>query len=199
MLPTGEIVAIPARGTLTGNRGILVDAHGRRTNRRWTHKAWICCVLDWQGRTRKVMSPGQWTELFFLDEAVAMAAGHRPCGYCRRPAYTAFRDAWARAHGARAKAAEMDAVMHMQRVDGKAQRREQAEISALPDGSMCLWRDQPHLVMGNCLLPWTPDGYGAALPRPATGVVTALTPTSLRACLGAGYRPLLHPTAGISR
>jgi hypothetical protein len=91
--PDGQILAIPARGTMTGNRGILHGPDRTLATKRWSHKAWICCVLDWQGRKRDVMTGRYWTELFFLDEAVAMAAGHRPCGYCRRADYNQFLDA----------------------------------------------------------------------------------------------------------
>ena len=112
VLPTGDIVAIPARGTMTGNRGILHRPDKTLGAARWRHKAWICCTLDWQARRREVMAPNRWTELFFLDEAVALAAGHRPCAYCRRAAYLAFRAAWARASGATPKAPEIDATLH---------------------------------------------------------------------------------------
>ena len=113
VLPTGEIVAIPARGTMTGNRGILHRPDKTLGRARWTHKAWICCVIDFRGRRRDVMGGRSWTELFFLDEAVAFAAGHRPCAYCRRPAYTAFKAAWDGAP----KATEMDRVLHLERLD----------------------------------------------------------------------------------
>ncbi len=101
VLPTSEIVAIDARGTLTGNRGIIHGPDKQLSNKRWSHHAWICCVLDWQGRKRDVMSGRKWTELFFLDEATAFAGGHRPCGYCRREAYQAFKTAWHDAFGGR--------------------------------------------------------------------------------------------------
>jgi len=99
VLPTGEIAAIPARGTLTGNRGIIHRDDKTLGTSRWSHHAWICCTLDWQGRKRPVMTGRNWTELFFLDESVAFAAGHRPCGYCRRAAYNAFVAAWDLAEG----------------------------------------------------------------------------------------------------
>lgn len=198
VLPTGEIVADPARGLFTGNRGILVDAEGQMTKRRWTHKAWICCTLEWKGRKRPLAQPGTWTELFFLDEAVAMAAGHRPCGYCRRPAYRAFGDAWQEARGARQKAPQMDTVIHAERVTRTGQKRDLVNIGGLPDGSLCLWRDAPHLVLGPSLLPYAPGGYGMPIARPVHGRAKALTPPSLRACLAEGYRPVLHPSASLT-
>ena len=116
---TGEIVADPARGTLMGNRGCLHTPDRRLGAARWRSKLWICCLLDFKGVRRDPMPPGRWTALFFLDEATAFAAGHRPCAYCRRPAYTAFADAWRIAHrqATRPRAIEMDSVLHTQRVE----------------------------------------------------------------------------------
>ena len=116
-MPTGEIAAHPARGTLTGNRGILHRDDRTLGTARWTHKAWICCTLDWKGRRREVMSGRTWTELFFLDEAVALAAGHRPCATCRREAYRRFQAAWTAAMGTPARAPLLDAALHTARVN----------------------------------------------------------------------------------
>jgi len=191
VLPTGEIVADPARGTMTGNRGILHDDQGRLTRRRWTHKAWICCVLDWQGRKRAIMTGRTWTELFFLDEAVAMAAGHRPCGYCRRADYADFRAAW----GGAPRAPEMDAVLHHDRLAGRVQRRNIMAMEDVPVGAMIMLGGTPMLVCGDRLLPYAPDGYGAPLPRPKAQTVACLTPAALCRVLAAGYRPKLHASA----
>src|SRR5437870_4460212 len=119
--PFGEIVAAPERGLYTGNRGIIHDPETRTLlQRRWTSKVWIVCLCEFQGRRRRLMSPGTWTELFFLDEATALAAGHRPCFFCRRTDAEAFRSAWARGNGGRAPAApEMDAILHAERLDGR--------------------------------------------------------------------------------
>lgn len=114
--PDGQILAIPARGTMTGNRGIIHGPSRVLATKRWSHKEWICCELEWQGRKRQVMTKRNWTELFFLDEAVAMSAGHRPCGYCRRATYVRFVNACEAAAGVRPKASEMDAVLHPARV-----------------------------------------------------------------------------------
>ena len=196
VLPSGAIVAIPARGTMTGNRGIIHGPDRALATKRWSHKAWICCVLDWQGRRREVMSGRNWTELFFLDEAVAMAAGHRPCGYCRRADYIRYVDAWARATGARPKAPEMDAALHPARVRrDKSQVTHNALIATLPLGAMINHDGAPHLVLDATLRPYTPDGYGAAVPRPRCGSVTVLTPTPMLSVLANGYRPAVHPTA----
>src|SRR5262244_4115988 len=121
--PAGEIVADAGRGLMMGNRGCL---HGRDRQlgaSRWRSKLWICCVLEWKGVRRDPMPPGRWTALFFLDEATALAAGHRPCAYCRRADYDAFAEACRRAHGARLRASEMDAILHVERVDSRTRRQ----------------------------------------------------------------------------
>jgi hypothetical protein len=138
--PFGEIVAVPERGTMMGNRGILHDDQ-QRLRRRWAGRAWICCLLEFQGRRDPVMAPGHYTRLFFLDEPTALAAGHRPCAYCRRSAYNAFRHAWAAANpqhglGPAPRATEIDRVLHEERVgpDG-SKRLHQAALAGLPDGA----------------------------------------------------------------
>lgn len=198
VLPDGQIVALPQRGLLMGNRGILHDAEGRLGQARWRHRAWICCLLSFKGRHRPVMAPGRYTELFFLDEAVALAAGHRPCAECRRADYLAFRDCWGRAFGAAPGAAGIDRALHAARLvpQGRAQARHDAAIAALPDGAFVLHHGAPHLVRDDRLWPFLATGYGPPAPRPADGRVTVLTPAPLVAVLAAGYRPILHPTAG---
>lgn len=198
VLPTGEIVADPARGTLTGNRGILHDAEGRLGRARWRHRHWISCELDHRGSRREVMSRGTWTELFFLDEAVALAAGHRPCALCRRSDHLAFRAAWARAFGAAVPAADMDRVLHGARAEPRrrAQATHPAPLASLPDGSFIRDSGDSLLVLGNRLLPFAPEGYGPARRRAGDAIVTVLTPAPLVAVLAAGFRPRLHPTAG---
>jgi hypothetical protein len=196
VLPTGEIVALEERGTLTGNRGCLHDAAGRLGVARWRHPHWISCELSYKGWRRPIMAPNRWTELFFLDEAVALAAGHRPCALCRRADWLAFRTAWASAFGTLTAAPEIDRILHAARVDSRsrAQKRHAAAAERLPDGTFILQDGSPALVTGSGLRPWRPGGYGPALPRPA-GPVTVLTPRPLVAVLAAGYRPRLHPSA----
>lgn len=195
VLPTGEIVAIPARGDFTGNRGILHDDHRRLGTGRWRHKAWIVCTLHWKDRRRVPMTPGRWTELFFLDEAVALAAGHRPCATCRRAAYTAYRDAWNAATGRVPSAPEMDSALHLARVSRDRQQvRHEALARDLPDGAFVLWNDGPHLVARGQLYPYTPDGYEAPLTLPDARV-TVLTPRPTIQVLAAGYAPELHQSA----
>ncbi|MWB79533.1 hypothetical protein GLS40_15980 [Pseudooceanicola sp. 216_PA32_1] len=195
VLPTQEIVADPARGTMTGNRGILHRPDRTLGRARWKSRAWICCTLHWRDVRRSVMSPGTWTELFFLDEAVALAAGHRPCAYCRRAAYTGFRDAWAAARGPDPKAVEMDRILHEARLTGdRRQRHHDAPAESLPEGVFILWNSRPALLGESALLPFTTAGYGPELKRPR-GQVTVITPAPTVAVLRAGYRPKLHQSA----
>ncbi len=211
VLPDQSIVALPARGTLTGNRGILHD-DTRTLRRRWTSKAWICCALDWKGASRTPMTPHTWTELFFLDEAAALASGHRPCATCRRSAYTAFRAAWIKAALPGTKACEIDTHLHETRLTGdgtpqihptptnrpkpRHQRLHQATAETLPDATFILL-PTPHLIHGAHAFPYTPDGYLPPVPRPH-GTVQVMTPAPTVATLNAGYRPLLHPSLPIA-
>ncbi len=189
VLPTGEIVTHPARGTFTGNRGILVGRDGMMTNRQWAAKAWITCLLSFRGRRRPIAQPHTWTELFFLDEAVAFAAGHRPCAYCRRKSYNQFKALWGGL-----KAVEVDALLHAERLENRQKRLHPVRLNDLPDGAFILYDDRPHLVLGEKLLPYAPDGYAPPISR-VRGPAQALTPPSLLAVLSAGYRPQLHLTA----
>jgi hypothetical protein len=202
VIPVGEIVAAPARGLFMGNRGILHD-HARKLGKaRWRHKNWITCLLDFKGRRRAVMSPRRYTELFFLDEAVALAAGHRPCAECRRERYRAFLAAWMEGAGAGydgppPRAHELDAALHAARIDPAARRQRfhRTDSAGLPDGVFIRVEGAPLLVLGARLLRWTPEGYGDAIARPSGGRVDVLTPRPTVAVLAAGYRPALHPSA----
>jgi hypothetical protein len=200
VLPTGEIVADPGRGLMMGNRGCLHGQGRELGTARWRSQLWICCVLDWQGRRRDVMPPGRWTALFFLDEATAMAAGHRPCGYCRREDYLAYAGAWQQAAGLaqRLRAGEMDTVLHAERVDSRTrrQRTRPARAGDLPDGAMVRHDGVIGLLTGGRVLPWSIEGYLAdpILVEPGTSV-ELLTPPSSVAAMTAGYRPMLHPSA----
>ena len=197
VLPNGDIVAIPARGTLTGNRGIIHRPDRVLGKSRWSHHAWICCTLDWQGRKRAPLTGRKWTELFFLDEAVAFAAGHRPCGYCRRDAYTAFKTAWSAAWGIKASAKDMDKALHQARIIPRQKRQQtyQAEISDLPHGTMIRHGDQTYLLTSDQMHLYAPTGYLRAVARPKGGQTTVLTPCPTVAVLAAGYSPGLHSTA----
>jgi hypothetical protein len=199
--PDQEIVADAGRGTLMGNRGCLHDGNRRLRTSRWRSKLWICCALEWQGVRRDVMPPGRWTALFFLDEATALAAGHRPCAYCRNDAYLAYARAWQRAAGLaqRPRAAEMDAVLHAERVDRatRRQRTTRAQIGSLPAGVMVRRDGRLWLLADGHLREWSFGGYGEPQPVRASAPAEVLTPPSSVAVLAQGYRPLLHPTAAV--
>ena len=192
--PFGDIVAIPQRGIFTGNRGIIHDPASRTLlKKRWASKAWLACLCEFKGRRRTVMGGRSWTELFFLDEAVALAAGHRPCFFCRRAAAEAFRDAWAKSCGRKALAAEMDAVLHTERLDHGRKRLHTlpSSIEELPDGAVIAAGGEAYTIAGGRAFRWTERGYAATpvMPR-AEGL---LTPPATLGAIRAGYRPVLHP------
>lgn len=194
--PLGKLVADPARGLVYGNRGCLHDDSGR-IRRRFAVKRWIACRLEFRGWHREpLMQPGRFTELFFLDEATAFAAGHRPCALCRREDYDRFLEL-ADAGGAD----EIDARLHDERLDPatRGRRRHDAPLDELPDGAFLLRDGEPWLVLGPELLRWTPAGYAERASRPTGDEALLLTPPSLVAVLRAGWEPvvpLLHPSAG---
>jgi hypothetical protein len=192
--PFGDLIVTPARGTMMGNRGgRLHDAQRQLTQRRWTSKQWICCKLAFNDRYRNVWGDS-YTELFFLDEVTALAAGHRPCFECRRKDAEAFAKLFSDA-GHRASAPAMDKVLHAERLAGKDKRLHRREIDTLPDGAMIVHEGTAFAVRGDTLLPWTPSGYGPAQPRPRRGDVDVLTPPSILSVLARGYAPLWHPSA----
>lgn len=193
--PDGGFLAIPQRGQFTGNRGILHDAAGDMGRARWKHRNWITCTIRPRpGRPALPMAaPGHYTPLFFLDEAVACAAGHRPCAECRNPAYKAFKAGWVQAFGGAPSARDIDAALHAARIDQgtRSQRRHQRPGATLPFGCFVLLEAGAHLVMGDgTARPYAAAGYGApcALPR---GEITVLTPAPMVAVMAAGWRPLL--------
>jgi hypothetical protein len=198
--PLGELVADPARGLVYGNRGCLHDSSGR-IRRRYAGRRWIACRLEFKGWHREpLLQPGKFTELFFLDEATAFAAGHRPCALCRREDYRRFCALWEELHPGETGADAIDARLHGERVDAAARghRLHAAQAGDLPDGAFVLLDRAPRLVLGNSLLAWTPAGYAERTPKPVGGRVALVTPPSLAAVLGSGWRgvvPLLHPSA----
>ena len=196
VLPTGEIVADTARGTLTGNRGVLAFEGGRLGRARWSHPHWILCTLEHpRGLYHGPRPKNRWTPLFFLDEAVGIAAGHRPCGYCRRAAYRRFRAAFEAAEGPVAGATALDRCLHAARVTrDRRQVTHVAEAAALPDGAFIAADGASWLVLEDALLRFTPSGYTERRVRP-TGRVTVLTPAPSVSALRAGYRPHLHESA----
>ena len=195
--PFGELFADPARGIFMGNRGGRFHTPARTlTARRWASRQWICCVLAFKGRHRDVW--GQfYTELFFLDEPTALAAGHRPCFECRRQEAKSFADYWRIAHRLRRRprAAEMDQVLHRERLRGRAKRRHRRGIDGLPDGAVIALDGAAFAVRGDALLRWTPESYRAPVRRPRGTMVDVLTPPATLKVLAAGYQPRWHPSA----
>jgi hypothetical protein len=199
--PSGEIVSTPQRGLFTGNRGIIHDpATKTLLNRRWSSKAWLTCVCEFRGRRRDVMATQSWTELFFLDEATAFAAGHRPCFYCRRDDAKAFRAAWERGNGVSGvRAPGIDEVLHTERLNGKAKRLHALPmpVEKLPDGAMVQAGGENYLIARGRALLWSFDGYREPI-NPMRDAMLLTPPSALRA-LSAGYRPVLHPSAMTQR
>lgn len=195
--PFGDIIATPARGMFTGNRGIIHDpATKTLLKRRWSNPAWIICVCEFRGRRRNVMATRSWTELFFLDEATALAAGHRPCFYCRRDDALRFQAMWCEGNGiATARAPEIDAVLHAERLDGRLKRRHPlpCAVEALPDGAMIALDDEAYLIMKGRARRWSCDGYQVAAADLADA--TLLTPPSTLRALIAGYAPVVDLAA----
>jgi hypothetical protein len=191
--PLSDLIATPARGLVYGNRGCLHDTSGRIV-RRWATRRWIACRLEFRGWERgRLLQPGKFTELFFLDEATAFAAGHRPCALCRREDYVRFGELFPGLNGADA----MDAQLHAERVDRRERRLHGARLEVLPDGAFVLGKEEPWLVLGGELLRWTPAGYAERRAR-ERGQAKLITPPSLVEVLAAGWQgavPLLHPTA----
>jgi hypothetical protein len=198
--PLSELVADPARGLVYGNRGCLHDAGGN-IRRPFTGKRWIACRLQFRGRRRApLQQPGRFTELFFLDEATAFAAGHRPCALCRRADYDRLLAIWRNLHPGQAGADAIDAQLHSERVDPaqRTQLRHVTPLDDLPNGAFVLRGGEPFLVLGGDLLLWTAAGYSARTQRPTGEQALVLTPPSLIAVLRTGWQPLvplLHPSA----
>jgi hypothetical protein len=201
--PFGEIVAVPERGTLMGNRGVLHD--GTKTIRRsWQLKRWILCVTDFKNRKRTIMSPGRYTELFFLDEATGLAAGHRPCAECQRQRFDEFRAAWVAGNpksdgGTLPTASEIDEQLHAERLNASGEQMHfEAALAGLPDGVFVILDgepDVPFLVLRNELLAWSPSGYQVRRPRPIGITVSVVAPISTVAAIRSGYVPTIHATA----
>jgi hypothetical protein len=195
--PSGDIIANPHRGMFTGNRGIIHDpATKTLLERRWASRAWLTCVCEFRNRRRDVMGGRSWTELFFLDEATALSAGHRPCFFCRRDDANRFRAAWEAGNGVRnILADEIDVVLHRERLDGRAKRLHPlpALVKRLADGAMVTLGGESYLVANGELLRWSFEGYRVV--NISAGAAMLLTPPSTLRALDAGYRPVLHPSA----
>ncbi len=188
--PFGNLFRTHARGTMMGNRGGALHNGEREIIRTYKSRRWITCVLEFRGRHRIVMSERRYTELFFLDEAVAFAAGHRPCAECRRERFNAFKDAWQH----RPFADEMDIELHRARIDKRKKVTYEAAMDSLPDGCFVQIDGRAYLIWGGALLLWTPEGYTRRDARPVDSVVTVLTPEPIVRCMRNGYKPdvLVH-------
>jgi hypothetical protein len=199
--PFSSIIATPARGQWLGNRGCIHDESGQ-IRRLYQVRRWIICLLEYKGVRRQLMQPGRWTELFFLDEATALAAGHRPCAYCQRARYDEYRESWARANpklasGAKPGADEMDLHLHRERLGDKRQRvTYAAPLGTLPDAAFVVHQDEACLVRGSRLFPWQPHGYGAPIELPPDNQVMVLTPRSSVNTLAAGFEVQIDTSAG---
>ena len=197
--PLGDIVADPHRGLFTGNRGIIHDPATRTLLRkRWSNPAWLTCVCEFRGRRRKVMGGRSWTELFFLDEATALAAGHRPCFYCRRDDANRFRAAWEAGNDvADVLAPDIDAVLHRERfASSKKLHPLPMRLEKLPDGAMVQAGEGGYLIIGGKPLRWSFAGYRQE-GGPISEAMLITPPSTLRA-LAAGFRPVLHPSVSQS-
>jgi hypothetical protein len=192
--PFGDIVATPARGMFTGNRGIIHDPSTKTLlTKRWSNPAWLTCACEFRGRRREVMATQSWTELFFLDEATALAAGHRPCFYCRRDDANRFRAAWEAGKGiARVRARDIDAVLHAERLDRRTKRLHPlpCALEDLPDGAMLAAGDESYLMLQGRALRWSFAGY-RAVDSKLHGALLVTPPSTVNA-LRAGYRAVLH-------
>ena len=195
--PTGEIIATPHRGLFTGNRGVIHDLATRTLlKKRWSTPAWLTCVCEFRGRRREVMATQSWTELFFLDEATALSAGHRPCFFCRRDDANRFRRAWEKGNGVdHVRMRDIDAVLHHERLDHGQKRLHElpTPLEELPDGAMVQQGEASFLVLKGTALTWSPAGCTRA-ERRLDGPMLLTPPSTLRTLI-AGYRLMLHPTA----
>lgn len=204
--PEGELVAVASRGTMFGNRGGRIHGPDRQLgSKRWHSKQWICCVLAFKGRRRQVMAPNRYTELFFLDEATALSAGHRPCFECRREAAMHFATLWNATQNlpGRATAGDMDDQLQRERMSAAGEKPIwKARRKDLPDATFVRWQRAPAgqppmtgMLLAGRFHPWSFDGYSAALPISPDTVLEVLTPPSIVRLLGAGYLPVLHSSA----
>ena len=195
--PFGCITATPARGTLMGNRGILHDDQ-RTVQKTHAHQNWVTCALSFKGRKRPLMAQGQYTELFFLDEATSFAAGHRPCAECRRLRYKAFLAAWQQAHGGaqggRSLPQTIDRALHGARIRRREKVTFEGPVTDMPNGTFCVDGDTPVLIWQGRQYRWSFEGYTPQA-TPLAGTVRVLTPEPLIEVFRQGYQPEVHASA----
>jgi len=192
--PYGQLIKTKARGACMGNRGVLHN-HAQTILRPFKLKAWITCRLEFKGRKRPIMAPDRWTELFFLDEATAFAAGHRPCCECRRDDFNRFKHAWLKGNpeynfNGKTSIREIDKIIHQERLDRTGLKVTFNEKTAgIPDGSFVLFDHSPFLVWKNKLFQWSPFGYEKGIAIPEIDELPVLTPRSVVNAFRAGYIP----------
>lgn len=193
--PLGAIERDSAKGTFMGNRGVLHDSN-KELKRQFKTKAWITCLLEFKGRQRELMSPGFYTELFFLDEVTAFAAGHRPCAECRRARFNEFRDAWSAANNwsgdSKVRAPEMDKVLHQERIENERKVTWKGKLADLPHGAMFQVGSESYAVFQDRVLAWSFEGYREASTAGLPEMVDVLTPQSVVKSFSAGFRPEFH-------
>ncbi|MGI8952168.1 MAG: hypothetical protein ACR2FN_11360 [Chitinophagaceae bacterium] len=198
--PQGNIIKTSARGAWMGNRGQLHDEQ-QHVLRNFKLKAWLICLLEFKNRKRHVMAPNRYTELFFLDEATAFAAGHRPCFECRREDYNRFKSCWLKGNPEygfdnKISIQKIDNILHGERINGEGKKVTYAEnIKNIPDGTFILFNRKPYLIANKLMHTWSPFGYNEVIDLPKTGMATVLTPRSTVNSFRAGYRPQMMLTA----
>ena len=198
--PNGELKAVKSRGAFLGNRGIIHNDE-KEIIAPFKIKGWVTCQLEFKGRKRELMAKGRYTELFFLDEATALSAGHRPCGECQRKRYQEFKKIWLNINnaGISISAKEMDKRIHQNRINAeKRQHTFQANLSELPIGTFFEYASEAIVVYKeNCYLIWSFDGYQKKIELPQNLIVTVLTPQTFVKMFDHGYVPNFHSSASL--
>jgi hypothetical protein len=199
--PWGNLIRTPARGAWMGNRGLIHDDR-QHIVRSFKLKAWLICLLEFKGRKRPVMAPRQYTELFFLDEATAFSAGYRPCFECRRQDFEKFKSCWIRGNprygfDEKTYIREIDEIIHQERMGPAGEKISfESNIRDLPDGVFIIYDDNPFVLAGSFIFPWSPSGYGERVARPGSGTIKVLTPRSVVGAFRAGYQPQIAIPGG---
>ncbi len=193
--PWGNILATSARGTLLGNRGILHNGK-KQIIKTYQHQSWVACKLKFKGRKRKLMSPRNYTELFFLDEATAFAAGHRPCCECRRERYIEFKDFWVRANLKKqvdnVKVSVINKIMHKDRISKRVKTTYKANINELPDSTIFSNKNSAYMIFKNKIYLWSFEGYCLQSRINLPDEVDVLTPKSIVNAFDLGFKPGIH-------
>lgn len=199
--PWGNLVAVKARGEYLGNRGILHDKE-KNILKPWAHKKWVICELSFKGIKRRLFSDNKYSELFFLDEATALAAGHKPCAHCRRSRYSEFKELWRQANGLSEfeslSSEQMDSQLHKERVSSERTKKTfEASYGSLPDGTFIELNNGAHLVWENNIYRWSYQGYSRGEDSIAKNqLVKVITPKTIVRMYSSGFKPFVHKTIG---